>query len=424
MPQLLTQPARRAVLDLFRAAGSAETEQAPWWRTDDLPANVTPLPQSPASPEDPFMNGRPTSPDHPTLRLLGDVDLIGTAGTVPGRAVGQCMEYCAWLLENPGHTPTAMTRALMIAETTRRSNISRLRSWLGAAPDGLQYLPDAYSGRVALDPRVSSDWERFRAMLSGGVNVSSDAALVAALRLVRGEPLGSFEFQWGWAAQLRTDMVAMIVDAACVLADRALDRQEAEAALWAVRRGTPGGARANDGLAAREILALALAGRSAEASGVAVALTRAARAGGPGPGAGPLAPDPGGPAFSVAAARARRRLRRARLHQVQAGQPTLRRDGVAQGLAAGLAEHLDEAVDEQRGQRLRRVPARRCPPRRRGWWRRPWRPWRAAARVGAGSCPTPPTSTGGPSGRSGSRPPPRRATAHPGPAGPVPPSRP
>jgi nucleoid-associated protein YgaU len=277
VPQLLTQPARRAVLDLFRAAGSAETEQAPWWRTDDLPANVTPLPHSPASPEDPFMNGRPTSPDHPTLRLLGDVDLIGTAGTVPGRAVGQCMEYCAWLLENPGHTPTAMTRALMIAETTRRSNISRLRSWLGAAPDGLQYLPDAYSGRVALDPRVSSDWERFRAMLSGGVNVSSDAALVAALRLVRGEPLGSFEFQWGWAAQLRTDMVAMIVDAACVLADRALDRQEAEAALWAVRRGrlaAPG----DDGLAAREILALALAGRSAEASGVAVALTRAARA--------------------------------------------------------------------------------------------------------------------------------------------------
>ena len=78
----------------------------------------------------------------------------------------------------------------------------------------------------------------------------------------------------------------MIVDAACVLADRALDRQEAEAALWAVRRGRLA-APCDDGLAAREILALALAGRSAEASGVAVALTRAARAEGR-----DLAPDP------------------------------------------------------------------------------------------------------------------------------------
>ena len=277
VPQLLTQPAKRAVLDLFQAAGSTQTEQAPWWRTDDLASNVTSLPHSPVSPEDPFMNGRPSSPEHPLLLLLGDVDLIGTAGAVPGRAVGQCMEYCAWLLEHPGRTPTAMTRALMIAETTRRSNVSRLRSWLGVAPDGEQYLPDAYSGRVSLDPRVTSDWERFRTMLNGGVNVSSDAALVAALRLVRGEPLGSFEYQWAWAAEMRTDMVAMIVDAACVLADRALDRQEAQAALWAVRRGrlaAPG----SDALAAREILALALAGRSSEAAGVAVALTRSTKA--------------------------------------------------------------------------------------------------------------------------------------------------
>ena len=277
-PQLLTQPARRAVLELFRAAGSTDTEQAPWWRSEDeLPPNVKPLPHSPRPHEDAPMTGRLSTPEHPMLLLLGDPDLIGAAGDVPGRAVGQCLEYCAWLLENPGSTPTAMTRALLIAETTRRSNTSRLRSWLGAAPDGVQYLPDAYSGRVSLDPRVSSDWEQFRTMVSGGVNLSSDAALVAALRLVRGEPLGSFEFQWGWAHQLRSDMVAMVVDAAGVLADRALDRGAAEAALWAVRRGRLA-APSNDALASREILALALAGRSSEANGAAVALTRTARA--------------------------------------------------------------------------------------------------------------------------------------------------
>lgn len=277
-PQLLTQPARRAVLELFRAAGSTDTEQAPWWRSnDELPPNVTPLPHSPRQHEDTPMTGRLSTPEHPMLLLLGEPDLIGAAGNVPGRAVGQCLEYCAWLLEHPGSTPTAMTRALLIAETTRRSNTSRLRSWLGEAPDGVQYLPDAYSGKVWLDPRVSSDWEQLRATLSGGVNLSSEAALVAALRLVHGEPLGSFGFQWAWAHQLRSDMESMIVDAASVLADRALERGAAEAALWAVRRGRLA-APSNDALASREILALALAGRSSEANGAALALTRAARA--------------------------------------------------------------------------------------------------------------------------------------------------
>lgn len=277
-PQLITQPARRALIDLFEATGTQETEPAPWWRTDEeLPANVRPL-HHPSGPiEEPPMTGRFAEPEHPTLLLLGDVELVGAAGTRPGRATGQCLEYCAWLVEHPGFTPTAMTRALMIAETTRRSNVSRLRSWLGTAPDGLRYLPDAYSGRVSLDPRVTSDWDQFRAMLSGGVNMSSDAALAAALRMVRGEPLGSFAFQWVWAEQLKADMVGMIVDAACVLADRSLDRGDAAAALWAVRRGRTA-APADDALAAREILALALAGRSSEAGSAAVTLTRAARA--------------------------------------------------------------------------------------------------------------------------------------------------
>ena len=277
-PQLVEQPARRALLDLFAATGTVDTEPAPWWRTDDdLPANVTPL----TRPETERAEGLampPASPDHPTLLLMGEVELTAAAGTMPSRSVGQCLEYCAWLLAHPGSRATAMMRDLLVADTTRRSNMSRLRTWLGADADGLPYLPDAYTGRISLNDRVTSDWEQFEGLLSGGVNLASTANLRRALQLVRGEPLGSFSFQWLWAQQLRADMVAMIVDAACVLADRSLSQRDPDTALWAVQRGRL--AAADDALAVREIQALAMAGRLPEAERAVLALNRATRAGG------------------------------------------------------------------------------------------------------------------------------------------------
>ena len=111
VPQLLTQPAKRAVLDLFQAAGSAQTEQAPWWRTDDLASNVTPLPHSPVSPEDPFMNGRPSSPEHPLLLLLGDVDLIGTASMPQRRAAASLLPTASSTFRTPTRGGSHSTRA-------------------------------------------------------------------------------------------------------------------------------------------------------------------------------------------------------------------------------------------------------------------------------------------------------------------------
>lgn len=276
-PQLVEQPARRALLDLFAETGRTDTEPAPWWSEGGLPPNVTPLTRTAThSAEEAPMK---TSPEHPTLLLLGDVELAAAAGEPPTRAVGQCMEYCAWMLAHPGSRSTAMVRDLLVADATRRSNLSRLRSWLGTDPDGFPYLPEAYSGRISLDDRVTSDWEQFQSLLSGGVNMATTDALRMALRLVRGEPLGAYSFQWIWAQQLRTDMVSMVVDAAAVLADRAIDNADLDTALWAVGRGrlvSPD----DDELAVREIHALASAGRVAEAERAVLALNRATRAAG------------------------------------------------------------------------------------------------------------------------------------------------
>jgi hypothetical protein len=279
-PQLLSAPARHALLALLTTTGRPDTEPAPWWRQGgDLPANVHHLPPAEAPrPEESSTPARLSAPEHPRLLLLGPVELL-SGGAPPNRAAGQCLEYCAWLLANPGSTSTTMVRELLVAEGTRRSNMSRLRAWLGADEGGLPYLPDAYSGRIALDPRVTSDWEELQLLVSGGVNLAPDASLRRALALVRGEPLGDVAFQWHWAEQLRADMIGTVIDAACALADRAIARGDHTVALWATGRGLAA-APADDHLTVRRIDALMVAGRRDEAHQLVVTLNRELRAAG------------------------------------------------------------------------------------------------------------------------------------------------
>lgn len=185
--------------------------------------------------EDPRPAGTPAAP---VVRLLGPIDLLGAGGPPPPRATMQCVEYCAWLLEHPGATAMQMADALCIAEGTRRSNMSRLRSWLGDDAGGEPYLPDAYSGRIRLSSVVSSDWLRLQLLVSGGVNRASRTALVGALELVRGAPLAdAAPGQWYWAQEMRTDMVSMIRDIGIELARLAIDDKEIDLARWAAHRG-------------------------------------------------------------------------------------------------------------------------------------------------------------------------------------------
>jgi hypothetical protein len=251
-PQWLEPPELTAVVDLIETTGTDDTTAAPWWsdvgvQPDPPPDNVTYLDSrsttwgTAGTAERALIMEAAMDPNravhHPTLQLLGPIELLGAAGTVPTRAAKQCLEYCAWLLENPGRTAQAMVAALAVAEGTRRSNMSRLRSWLGASPDGDAYLPDAYTGRITLHPAVSSDWQRLQILTSTGVNRAGDDSLQAALELVRGAPLAdAAPGQWHWAEELRTDMISCVRDIGVELADRALLAGDVERARWAAAR--------------------------------------------------------------------------------------------------------------------------------------------------------------------------------------------
>ncbi len=253
-PQLIEAPAAAAVLELVTATGSEQTTPAPWWPTPDPgppPDNVTYLGPSTElhrhggwatrtegeAGEMNFGAGDDSTALHPTLRLLGPIDLIGTAGPAPTRAARQCLEYCAWLLENPGATAHRMAVSLVVAEGTRRSNMSRLRAWLGSSDDGAAFLPDAYSGRILLHSAVSSDWQRLQIFTAQGVNRAGITALRAALELVRGAPLAdAAPGQWHWAEELRTDMISAVRDIGAELARRALEENDIDLARWAAAR--------------------------------------------------------------------------------------------------------------------------------------------------------------------------------------------
>ena len=258
-PQLLTAPAEAAVIDLVEATGRTDTTPAPWWfdgesaAEPEPPDNVTYLgrrfggwagPRTDADDDEReggAMNRQTTtattSASHPTLQLLGPVELEGAAGAPPSRAAKQCLEYCAWILEHPGTTAQAMGAALAVAEGTRRSNMSRLRSWLGVDEGDQPYLPDAYSGRIVLHPAVSSDWQRLQILTGRGVNRTSSSGLEAALQLVRGAPLAdAAPGQWHWAEGLRTDMISVIRDIGVELTDRALTDSDVHLARWAAAR--------------------------------------------------------------------------------------------------------------------------------------------------------------------------------------------
>ncbi|MFP5283088.1 MAG: peptidoglycan-binding protein LysM, partial [Actinomycetes bacterium] len=240
------------VVELVEVTGSQQTEPATWWvpeREDDPPPHNVVVGRrfggwgaqaTNGEVETVTAQGRATADagvQPPVLRLLGPVDLVGAAGVVPPRASKQCLEYCGWLLEHPGSTAQAMASGLVVAEGTRRSNMSRLRSWLGASPEGEPYLPDAYTGRIRLHPSVSSDWHQLRLFTAPGVNRASDGGLRLALELVRGAPLAdAAPGQWHWAEELRTDLISAVRDIGVELANRALAAGDLDLARWAAAR--------------------------------------------------------------------------------------------------------------------------------------------------------------------------------------------
>lgn len=179
----------------------------------------------------------------PTLLLLGEVDMINLTGVIStGRSASELFEPIAYVHLNPDCT-TGAFRDAMAAHTSDANGLaSRARRLLGAAPDGTRLFPsaarDGQRRTYRLHESITSDWEVFRGLVAEGVNTVAASRLRQALGLVRGRPIGSAApGQWPWVDEIREEMVAMIVDTAHELCERALDQDDLTTARWAVHQG-------------------------------------------------------------------------------------------------------------------------------------------------------------------------------------------
>jgi DNA-binding SARP family transcriptional activator/LysM repeat protein len=187
-------------------------------------------------PEEPAWAGPPA----PYLRLLGPVDILhlGDEAAMPGRGI----ELVAYLNLNGAVTGRQVQEAFW-PDTAQASNNQRrltktVRVSLGNSPDGQALLPENIDHHgYRLHPAVRSDWDDFRAQTGGDPAAADTEDLVAALRLVRGQPLtgGNRRRWWHWIAVPEEEMIAAVLDTADELADRALAAHDHATARFAAR---------------------------------------------------------------------------------------------------------------------------------------------------------------------------------------------
>ncbi|MFJ5921789.1 BTAD domain-containing putative transcriptional regulator [Kitasatospora sp. NPDC092948] len=188
----------------------------------------------------------------PRIRLLGPVDVLGVAGSIDPAGRPRLTELAAYLALRPGTEHSVLDRDIhpgaahldpkATAERLAEPlpvKLAALAAWLGASPEGRDYLAAEPAETYTLAPTVGCDWDEFRSLYRRGMRSTSttaDAALAHALALVRGAPFAEAPAgTYAWAETERQDMLAAIVDTAHELAARRLqygDHRTAEAAIF------------------------------------------------------------------------------------------------------------------------------------------------------------------------------------------------
>lgn len=205
----------------------AAVDIAPTSETHSAAVEVLERPtESAADAVEPEVPGWPA----PYLRLMGPIEALNLPDkdAMPGRAV----ELLA-LLHLQGETvPGALLQKKLWPdkydpENNNTKTLARkVRVAIGSDPDGELLLPTGRKGvGFSLHPMISSDWADFQRLTGPNLSKTPTNDLIAAVRLVRGEPFdgaGARRGWWAWRTPYEAQMHAAILDAADELTSRAL----------------------------------------------------------------------------------------------------------------------------------------------------------------------------------------------------------
>lgn len=171
----------------------------------------------------------------PYVRILGQIDVenVEQADLLPGRGA----EFLVYLLHHRQPVPGAQIQKAMWPSSYDRANnnartlAKQVRAALGHDPEGHLWLPEGRGPTgFTLHPAIRSDWHDFTELVGEDAQTVSIERLVAALRLVRGQPLlGSdgHRGRWAWRSPLEEAVIAGVLDASEALGERALQHGDA-----------------------------------------------------------------------------------------------------------------------------------------------------------------------------------------------------
>ncbi|MFC0039557.1 BTAD domain-containing putative transcriptional regulator [Actinomadura rayongensis] len=187
----------------------------------------------------------------PYIRVLGRIEVQGrdVNDLEPGKR-GLLVELAVFLRLGENPSGEQLSRALGGARgawsaSTRVSNVSRLRAWLGKDSDGNNYVPTQRNRQIYSIENIGCDWTDFenlatrglRALAKGNAEVG-EHDLQRAFALVKGRPFASAgPDRYVWAEHIKQEMIAGIVDVAHVLALINLDAGRYAAARTVVTKG-------------------------------------------------------------------------------------------------------------------------------------------------------------------------------------------
>ncbi|WP_054685130.1 hypothetical protein [Microbacterium sp. No. 7] len=184
----------------------------------------------------------------PYLRLLGPVSLdLPDAGTPRQAAPGRGVELVAYLHLHP-HASTGQfasafwpNAAPQAASMSMRKLTNHTRNWLGATDTDppRSYLPRYEPAEgYRLDLGIRSDWSDFQDLVGTDLTVAGSDDLLAALRLVRGQPFTGIKQRfWAWCHLDMEEMIARISDVADELFGRAYAARDHARAQFAATVG-------------------------------------------------------------------------------------------------------------------------------------------------------------------------------------------
>ncbi|WP_308465215.1 LysM peptidoglycan-binding domain-containing protein [Rathayibacter soli] len=176
----------------------------------------------------------------PYLRLLGPVDMLYLEDetAMPGRGI----ELIAYLNLNGAVEGRQLQRAFwpdaVEAGNNQRQLARKVRVALGHTPEGQPLLPENTQHHgYRLHRAIRSDWDDFRAHIGNDPTAAETEDLLAALKLVRGQPFANCNTRrwWQWVSFPEEDMLEAILDTADELAGRALAAGDQVTAHFAAR---------------------------------------------------------------------------------------------------------------------------------------------------------------------------------------------